>query len=262
VNYALPQKGARDTERFRARLYALYRRYVDSAHDYEHAKALHLQTGAKIASLDTGGYDIARFFEWGEIADVLSFITIVYRRFGHGHPRCNQWLENARKIFREENILFVLDDQCGVHPKVDEEFQRSIRVAMVALEGPQFAAAKVAFESAYNKLGADPPDYTGAIRNLFESVETVFQLKFDGKELLDANINTLLTQAVQRKYARSDPATIQSAARFLESFRKWVIAAYPYRHGQPTEVPTTPPDELAFAQFTTGAGFLRWLTTV
>jgi hypothetical protein len=51
-----------------------------------------------------------------ELRDLLDTITIMTQYGG------KQWIEQARDIFKEENISYSIDDMGGVHLSVDEEF--------------------------------------------------------------------------------------------------------------------------------------------
>jgi hypothetical protein len=63
---------------------------------------------------------------------------------------------------------------------------------------------------------------------------------------------------VQKLYA-ADPVATMAGARLAQSFADWVDAAHPYRHGQKSEEPVEPPEELAVLLVSQGASFVRWL---
>src|SRR6266496_632070 len=136
-NYALPPEGSQESARFRSRLYAAYRKFVRYDYDHRLADELRIATGACVGTHGAGARNFEAFFQRGETVDLLSFITIVHRYLGDYRDRA-EWLTTARTIFASENILYVLDDKCGVHPKVDAEFQRNVRSALLALEAPKF----------------------------------------------------------------------------------------------------------------------------
>jgi hypothetical protein len=71
---------------------------------------------------------------------------------------------------------YVVEDKCGFHPMVDEEFQRSLSSAMVGLQPPRFATAQASFDRAYNYEASTPPDHKAAMATLFDATTTAFRL--------------------------------------------------------------------------------------
>ena len=46
--------------------------------------------------------------------------------------------DTVRQIFAEENLANVLDDVGGVHPAIDQEFQRNLVSTIAALQSERY----------------------------------------------------------------------------------------------------------------------------
>jgi hypothetical protein len=148
-----------------------------------------------------------------------------------------------------------------VHPKVDDEFQRSAASALAALEAPALANAKSDFRLAYEALASETPNKKACLGHIFSALESVFRTRFES-DLDAANASKAIGAYVDRKCATADPATKSSSRRFVDSFAKLVDALHPYRHGHVGAVAVDPPIELVIAQFSASAAYLRWLATM
>jgi hypothetical protein len=227
-------------------------------------------------------YNFPKFLTDTKIEYVLSAITFIWRFLrqahavwkpplrgtvasvfaGEGHytyPQADQWHKFVARAFREENLAYRLDEQCGVHYFVDEEFERNRLSTLMSIESPRYSAVRAAFQAAHQKLEQVPPDLKGALRDLFESVETLTKLISGSGKSLDAGfVRSVLEPRIQALYD-ADAVAKRSSAKGAQSFSDWVDAAHPYRHGHEVEAPVSAPLELVVLLSSQGASFIRWL---
>jgi len=79
---------------------------------------------------------------------LLSFITVLYQKlaeqasnFNFRNPydasvaqKAPDWLRRGvARVFREESMAYEIDEQGGVHPLVDSEFQRNRHETLISL---------------------------------------------------------------------------------------------------------------------------------
>ncbi len=230
------------------------------------ADALRAELGIPVQS-----HKINEFFISAEINDFLDGITITYWRTINAIREGAVYYENnfpenfigvVKRIFSEENVGYTVDNKCGVHFVVDEEFKR-VRVSAVrGLGHSRYAAVRVAFEGVHQAFDQHPPDGKSAMRQTFEALEILFSLICDRAPRLGATeINVHLKPLIDRTYAK-DVTAQRAAQKLLNSFSDWVDGAHFYRHGQGTEEPTQPPLEIAIMAVSAGTSFLRWLTDI
>lgn len=222
----------------------------------EFAALLRQEIGCTIRSNGVGD-----FLRSGELRDVLDAITVVYTALDARSAvgLRDGWQQFVERVFREENVGYRLDDECGVHFAVDQEFERNRIATIASLNGKRYKAALAALDDAQQKFDQVPPDTKGAVRSLFEAVEIVFKLACPAAQRIGpTEINHYLVPMIQRLYSKDAPAT-QAATALLNSLGKWVIAGHVYRHGQATPEPAPPPPDLAVLMVSEGSAFLRWL---
>lgn len=257
-----------DSNRFRVRLYQYYWDYLRKDHDEVIRKAIPRELGAEVPYIANWGYSVGDFFKQAVITDVLGAITLIHRallklnyKTGNNEPtyQSTEWQAFVRRAFQEENLAYTLDEWCGVHPLVDAEFERNIAATLAGLGASRYAAARTAVEAMEAKFEQTPPDTKGAIRDAFEAVETLTKIITCSGKALDAGfVKSEIMPRVQTLY-QSDQAAKLSGASAAQSLADWVNAAHPYRHGQNTEEPIAPPEELAILLVSQGASFIRWL---
>lgn len=275
---------AQDNPLFRNRLEA----YLRANHYGDHAKLttyLKQEGGLIVPSsyLQNVGfyYNFPEFFEKTQIEHVLSAITFIWRFLrteypewkpaGKGltlaamsegalnYPQANAWHAFVERVFREENMAYSVDEKCGVHYFVDEEFERNRVSALKCVELPRYSGVRAAFQAAHGKLERIPPDTKGSIRDIFEAAETLTKLVSGGGKALDAGfVRAELEPRVQKLYTK-DAVAQRSSAKSAQSFADWIDAVHPYRHGHGAEAPIAPPLELTVLLVSQGASFIRWL---
>jgi hypothetical protein len=194
-----------------------------------------------------------------ELSEVLDVVTLVYENLGSKGQNAQQWVETARRIFDEENLPYTVDDQGGVHFKMDAEFVANVEATVSGLASPRYANVRKEFETAQRAMVQAKPDGKQAIRSTFTAIEGLYKLICSDSAKLDAkDAGRKLEPIIQRVYA-NDPTARRASAKLLAGFADWVDGAHFYRHEQGSEDPAQPPIELAVEFMALGATYLRWL---
>ena len=209
---------------------------------------------------------------------MLSFITVVYetlqerakalaRHDYDGSQRRaapGQFLHYIAEILEQERIAYEIDQEGGIHPRIDAEFQRNRHATLPSLTAPRYANVDHAFQAAFKRLTIENFDTKAAIRDVFDASESLFKLMVAPRNpnLTGSAVETDLRPIVDRALASSDDATKQAAGKTLSSFAKWADACHPYRHGQQSETIVAPPAHLAILLLSQGASFIRWLAEI
>jgi preprotein translocase subunit SecD len=168
-------------------------------------------------------------------------------------------LDEAARIFREENVAYGVDPRGGVHYLVDAEFEANRQATIAALSGPRYDNVRDVVERAQAAFSEIPPDGKGAIRNTFAAAEGLFKLLLPSQNKLNgAGARKHLTALVESAY-QGDDAAAAAAAETVASFSEWADAAQHYRHEQGSEKIIQPPLELAVNLVSLGNSFARWL---
>jgi hypothetical protein len=192
--------------------------------------------------------------------DFLDIITLVYRYlFWHvGEEIAHWWRDVVRQIFAEENLAYEIDDVGGVHPAIDQEFQRNLVSTVAALQSQRYQSISQLIEAASTHLSVDPPNYKQAWRSTLSAVEELFGLMFPYVRLTADEIEHRLLPVVQSAY--EGDATAQRAARMmLTSFQEWIEASHIYRHHPGAADAPQPPADVAILGISYGASLVRWL---
>jgi hypothetical protein len=71
-------------------------------------------------------------------------------------------------------------------------------------------------------------------------------------------IDHYLRPKLEQRYKGNAPA-IDAGKQLLTSFKGWIAASQPYRHGQEVEDAIEPPQDFVVAHLSAGATFLRWM---
>jgi hypothetical protein len=226
--YLKPKELIRDSMKFRRRLVAAFH-LLDSEVDFSMADHLQLQYGL---SVPVGGNwaGFTQFFENADMADVLDAITGIYDGWQqHYDGAANSWKQFVIEALAQESMGYLLDDECGVHLAVDEEFEQSRAATVAGLGKTKHAAALLAFNQAMKALDGQPPDTLTAVRNVFEANEDVFKQMFPGKAKLlgSTEIEKHLRPLVGEAYGGPTKAV---ASKMVSSFADWVDGMHTYRH--------------------------------
>lgn len=169
------------------------------------------------------------------------------------------WQSFVARVFREQNVAYRIDDQGGVHPLVDREFEHSRESLVRGLSDPKFAAVRAALEEAHRALGIEHRNTKTAVRSMFEALEILSKLLAPAiTRLNDAAVKKELLPIVRDRYA-SDSVASASALQMMDAFAKWVNSVHIYRHGQGTQDPVAPPMDFGVYVVSSGAAWLRFL---
>ncbi len=268
--YVEPGAPQDDSERFRNRLAAYFchnfRSGQSNRYGIEQAvgSAIEVETGYQGFDAWFTSAQFDKFFQRAPLVDVFTAITIVWqkiieRRAGAVTAEAKGWQAFVERVIREENLSYRVDSKCGIHPLVDQEFDRNRVSVLACLTDARYAAGQHAVEAAFDQLNTVPMDGKGAARNIFEAAESLTKtITSSGSALTEAFVNRELRALCDRVF-NGDDQLRATAARLLSSFGKWVDAIHPYRHGHERDQPLVLPDDLAILAVSQGAGFIRWL---
>jgi len=258
--YLRPTDLAQDSSKARHRIAALFRERIFS----DHAERLTTYIGREIGVPLPGDGRYSshwnQFISECRTPDFLDAITVIYRYlFWHGSEEIAHWWRDAvRQIFAEESLAYVVDDVGGVHPAIDQEFQRNVVSTIAALELERYQNIRQLVENASGYLRSEPPNYKQAWRATLSAVEGLFGLMFPYVRLTVDEIERCLLPAVQSAY-EGDPAAQRAARVMLNSFQRWVEASHIYRHQPGAAAPPEPPTDVAVLAISQGTSLVRWL---
>jgi hypothetical protein len=258
--YVQPRDLVQDSDRARYRIAALFRETIFNDHGERLAAYISREIGVPI--LGGGRYSS----HWNQFIcecrtlDFLDTITLVYRYlFWHvGDEVAHWWRDVVKQIFTDEHLAYAIDDIAGVHPAVDQEFQRNMVSAVAALQSQRYHNISQLIETASTYLSVDPPNYKHAWRAMLSAVEGLFGLMFPYARLSADEIERRLLPIVQDAYEKD--AIPQRAARaMLTGFQQWVEVSHIYRHEPGVADVPDPPADIAILAISHGASLLRWL---
>ncbi len=261
--YVAPGDPLPDSGRARHRVGALLGETVFADHGERLAAQLDRQLGIPVPGDGRYSSHWRAFLRECRTADFLDIITVVYRYlFWHVSDGTAIWWRDAvRQIFAEENLAYNIDDVGGVHPRVDQEFQRNLTSAIAALQSDRYQNVRELVESVSSKLATQPPNYKQAWRAMLSAMEMLFGLMFPHARLSADEIERRLQPVIRLAYAGD--ATAQGAAqRMLTGFQEWVAASHAYRHEPGVAEPGQPPEDIAILAISTATSWLRWLAAL
>lgn len=162
---------SKDSELFRRRIGT----FCDSNFldvNYKLGEKLVHEIGLVVPS-GVGGYNFDVFFLQIELKYMLNAITLVWRIAVELNERSSlsnatKWLAFVKRALHEENMGYYLDDLCGVHYLVDEEFERNRISLLSCLQDEKYSGVKAAFEDAHRHLDSSPQDTKACVRSMFE----------------------------------------------------------------------------------------------
>jgi hypothetical protein len=271
------ERGApsRDSPPFRKRLEA----FLSATYSEDNAKLvsyLKQEAGIEIPTTwlekyHTLYYNFPQFFSQAPIEEVLSAITLIFRFLEKTYPpyfaatgkkvtssNVSGWIEFVGRALREENVGYTLDEKCGVHFLVDEEFERNRVSALRAADAARYSAVRAAFEIAHQALDSTPPNTKQAVRSMFEALEILAKLMVPGATRLNAELVKKALAGIAQG-TTTEPTERLVLEKVMHSFADYVDGVHFYRHGQATNEPIEPSVPLAVHVMAMGASFLRLL---
>ena len=209
-----------------------------------------------------------KFWKSAEIGDILSLVTVFleYHRTETSPSRTyrderNEIVLELRKTFAEENMRYRLDDSGGVHYLVDEIFEATVSSTLAGLGQSKFQGAKAALLIGLDSIGPKNQSGKQLIRNIFEAAESVFLVIANDSSLNrinEAAMDKYLKPIMLKKYS-SVPDSSDKVERLLETYKPWVKAAHPYRHGVSFEAIHEAPLDIAISMSSQGMAFIRYM---
>lgn len=227
---------------------------------------LKLEMGLNVPLLRTR-YSIELFLEDIKIEYLLNAITLIWRFLKnsddvyHKQNFAGIWHREVSRALKEENLCYRLDEKCGVHFLIDEEFETNVNSTLHCLGDTKYSGSRKTLKHAYDELTSTPPHTKDAIRAIFESIEILVKKMVKTKNLNKWVVQNTLKDIALEIYSH-DPTSKDSVEKFFMGFGDWVEANHNYRHGQDVPEPTDPPIELAIYILSSGASFLRWLVEI
>lgn len=251
---------AKDSQRFRNRLAAYYWEHLQKEHSDRIKRAMEREAGIEVPYINNWGFSVSDVFKKGQLRDVLDSITIVHQELLSAGWKASavHWRGFVERTFREENVGYTLDGSCGVHYFVDQEFERNRVSTLSILDAPRYGAVRAAFEDSFRHLDSDPRDTKAAVRSIFESLEILTKQMVETKNLNKWIIENSLKEKCLAS-VKDDPIAQAVTSGLFSSIADWVDALHNYRHGQATEEPVAPSEELAIQIISTGSSHIRWL---
>lgn len=255
-------KPLRDSQRFRNRLAAFYWEYLYKLHESQIVRAIQLEIGAEVPTV-AYGYSVSDFFKKAKLRDLLDSITVIHSVIisSSFKGQADQWKQFIQRTLSEENFGYRLDNKCGVHYFIDEEFERNRFSTLSALESSRYNAIRAAYDMTYKYLDSDPIDTKGAVRSIFESIEILVKQMVDTKNLNKWIVEKILKEKCLGAYGNDETAK-KVISQMFDGFAQWVDAIHNYRHGQPDMEPVAPPLNVAIYIISSGTSFLRWLIEI
>lgn len=225
----------------------------------------------------TAYYKFTDFFSNTKIELVLSAVTLIWRflrkysqvittrnsasPFSHTHPSADAWHAFVARALREENMAYTLDEKCGVHFFVDEEFERNRVTALSCLTAARYGAVRVAFEQAHAYLDAQPADTKASVRAAFEALEILGRLMDTQSKNLNKWMvaNKLKPMAVAKAQDATEAMVVE---KLFDGLALAVDGLHNYRHGQGSQQPIAPSLSVAVYVISSVAAALRWLVAI
>ena len=223
------------------------------------------ELGIKFASKSTQGtfYEVWEwFFRRIPITEMLDTITVLVDELNSSYGRkVEDFILSARRIFKEENLAYEIDDEGGVHPLIDGAFSANKQASIMALSEPRYKATATCVEAIDGFLLEEPPDYKGAIRAIFGANENLFKLIYNLPRLDGRGAGDKIGKDQQALYD-SHPVLQAVGVKTLDAFKSWINAAHFYRHEEGVEEPNQPSEEVAILLISQGLSYVRWLAQI
>lgn len=225
------------------------------------------EIGIKFGTRSTNGR-LINSWEWyfNKITptEMLDTITVLarYTAGPYFHPQKREtFLDEVRRIFKEENLAYEIDEAGGLHPFIDATFSAAMHAAIHSLNRDRYSVSAASVNRIDGYLMQDPPDFIWAIRSVFGACENTFKLMY-GVPRLDAKTAAERIGPDQQRLYEQHRTLKSASAKTLEAFKYWVDAAHFYRHEPGSEQPNQPSEEMAVLLISQGLGFVRWLASL
>jgi hypothetical protein len=261
-NYQRSSVPLDDSPTARRRLYRLFMLLTNEGTRNRFVDLVELRLGVEYP---TGTYNARhdRFWEKWPIGVVLSAIT-VWHLLNDNSQLAERIVKGVQTIFDEEHLNYRIAPEGGVHPRIDDLFERDRSATIAGLEHPRFTAARIALQKAFAQLKTDYPSGKGLIREVFEATESTYLVVVANPKVNRLNAQTVtkdLKPKLLSRYASFGDAE-DKVERLLLQFKNWVDTAHPYRHGTAAEQEHEAPVDYAILMASQGMGFIRFLAAL
>lgn len=231
-----------------------------------------------LKTLDSTFFNFNEFFTKSEVFQLLNSITLIWRYLRNTYPektlsnlssispatkfpKAEAWHNFVLRALREENMAYTIDEMCGVHFVIDEEFERNRVSALRCLEASRYKGVRVAYEAAHGYLDLQPPDFKASVRSAFEALEILARLIDPGSK----NLNKWMVENKLKPIAisfASEPTEVEVVSKLFDALALTVDSLHHYRHGQGVEQPIAPSPAVAVYVISQVSAALRWLVTL
>ena len=208
------------------------------------------------------------------VKNILDFISVTYDSLllhlddtaVNSKAKLAELTAQVNRIFQEESMCYVLNENGRVRYYLDDEFHRAVKATLIALDKPQYQDNLKLFNEVLDDLYKNH-DKESPIYEFFKCVE-ILALSLIGdnkfKILNDSSIDTLMNKITDRidadaSYAAHDKEAVLSMRGI---FSKWVNMCHKYRHGKADQVNNDVPTELFNFIFTVGISIFRFLLQI
>jgi hypothetical protein len=255
---------SKDSELFRRRIGTFCNSNFSDESNKLGTKLVH-EIGLEVPSI-MGVYKFDEFFFQIDLKHMLNAITLVWRiavelNKPYVPASANKWYAFVKRALHEENMGYYLDDSCGVHYLVDEEFERNRISLLSCLQDDKYSGVKAAFEDAHRHLDSSPQDTKASVRSMFESLEILVRQMVNTSNLNKWVAENPLKQLAIEAY-KNDSTAVKVIDSVFEGFGKWIEGMHNYRHGQGLPEPVAPSVGFAIFVLSSGASYLRWLVEI
>ncbi|MDP1603881.1 MAG: hypothetical protein Q8M03_11515 [Legionella sp.] len=203
------------------------------------------------------------------ISDILDFITIVHDSVTSQPDSplekntIAKFIDEINRIFHEESMCYVLQDNGRVRYYPDEEFHQAVKCSLLVLNKPKYTDNLKTFNNVLDGLYKNHSKES-PIQEFFKCVET-FTLTLINttkpNRLNDESIKKLMV--IVNSKINSDPCYAthnkEASANISNIFSNWVSMSHKYRHGKSGQTNNDVPSELFNQIFSTGISIFRWL---
>lgn len=269
--YFSPQEYVTDNNKMRIRLgsYIHSLSYRSKIGNYSLAEKVKQGVGIIIPGYTSVSnnyvYNFEQLLATAEIIDLLDILSVVYTVLNEGSEK-SALINFVNECFIEEGLAYEMNFHGEVRFRPDQEFERNRIFTLRSLTGGDLNAAIDAFNSAFNEFQTDIKKSKSALRYIFEANEIVFKKlvkpQHDCSRLTSKNIDLVQNHILNDIMCHLDETAKNASTKLLESYKKWVDAMHPYRHGQDVEAYDNPPVDLAILALSNGASYLRWLASM
>ena len=238
-------KPGNDSARMRSRLFHLLTEVIGNSELDKLESLTHKELGIQITKFGGGSphYNFSRLYEKCDMVDLLDTPTIIacclveltktHTPYKVRHDSLHKQLINeTNRIFREENTVYVCDEQGIVHYAPDEEFEKNEASAIKGLESPRYKAAKEHYSNSREFLLNEKFD--SAIREVFLAAESLAKLLSKADKLNAEWCRKDLKKIAIQAFGSNNHAVIM-LTQLTEGYSHQIKGYHEFRHAQPTD---------------------------